>query len=130
MLTPAKSPDNSFTFRNLVAVSSSDFSPSRDGSDLLLIINGRFVVSARSVDNFAAGQIGMSEPQRTWMAVALTDHLSVELFDIFSEGSQAYLGSMDIEVGFASKTKVSQTPYDQDELAKNLVEVRIRLNLL
>ncbi len=121
-LSPAKSPDNSFTFRNLVAVSSAEFPPSRDGSDLLLIINGKFVVSAKPID-FPPGQIGMSEPQRTWMGVALTDVLAVEIYDVFSQGSQAYLGSMDIEVGFASKNKTPQAPYDQDDLAKEVVKV-------
>jgi vesicle-fusing ATPase len=122
-LSPTKSPDNTYTFRNLVAVSSAEFAPSRDGSDLMLIVNGKFVVSARVADNFSPGQIGMSEPQRTWMGVALTDMLDVEMFDIFSQGSQAYLGSMDIEVGFASKNKTPQAPYDQDELAKEVAKV-------
>ena len=58
------------------------------------------------------------------MGVALTDTLTVETYDAFSQGSQAYLGSMDIEVGFASKNKTPQTPYDQDELAKEVVRVR------
>lgn len=106
-----------------MAVSGAEFPPSRDGSDLLIIVNGRFVVSAKVADNFPPGQIGMSEPQRTWMGVALTDVLNVEMFDIFSQGSQAYLGSMDIEVGFASKNKTPQAPYDQDELAKEVTKV-------
>jgi vesicle-fusing ATPase len=127
-LVPAKSPDNSFTFRNLVAVSSAEFPPSRDGTDLLLLVNGKFVVSARPTD-FPPGQIGMSEPQRSWMGVALTDTLSVDIYDAFSQGNQAYLGSLDIEVGFASKNKTPQTPYDQDELAKEVVKVRIDLPL-
>lgn len=118
-----------FTFAQIsidhpsVAVSSAEFPPSRDGSDLLLIVNGKYVVSAKPVD-FPPGQMGMSEPQRTWMAIALTDVLHVEIYDVFSQGSQAYLGSMDIEVGFASKNKQPQTPYDQDDLAKEVTKVR------
>jgi vesicle-fusing ATPase len=123
LLTPVKSPDNSFTFRNLVAVSSQDFAPSRDGSDLLLMVNDMFVVSARPIDQFQPGTIGLSEPQRTWMAIALTDQVRTRVYDVFSQGSQAYLGSMDLEVGFASKNKTPQTPYDQDELAKEVAKV-------
>ncbi|RMZ87482.1 hypothetical protein DV736_g5290, partial [Chaetothyriales sp. CBS 134916] len=119
-LTPVKSPDNSFTFRNLVAVSSQEF-PSND--DIQLIINGQFVVSARATGAIAPGAIGLSSEQRTWMAVALTDTLQVELFDIFAQGSQAYLGSVDIEIGFASKSKTVEAPYDQDELTKEVVKV-------
>lgn len=51
-LQPAKSPDNTYTFRNLVAVSTRDLPPSRDGSDILLLINQTYVVSARPLDNF------------------------------------------------------------------------------
>ena len=120
-LSPVKSPDNSFTFRNLVAVSSQEFPPSRE--DIQLIVNGMFVVSARTSDHVTPGSIGLSSEQRTWMGVALTDVLQVEMFDIFSQTSQAYLGSMDIEVGFASKSKAVETPYDQDELAKEVIKV-------
>ncbi|KPI34791.1 Vesicular-fusion protein sec18 [Cyphellophora attinorum] len=122
-LSPVKSPDNSFTFRNLVAVSTQEFQPSRDGSDLLLMVNGMFVVSAKPIDQFQPGTIGLSEPQRSWMGIALTDQLQVEIYDPFSQGGQAYLGSMDLEVGFAAKSKTPQTPYDQDDLAKEVSKV-------
>jgi vesicle-fusing ATPase len=83
-----------------------------------------FVVSAKPTDRpLQPGQIGLSEPQRSWMGVALTDTLQVELFDIFSQSNQAYLGSMDLEVGFASKSKTPETPYDQDDLAKEVAKV-------
>lgn len=57
----------------------------------------------------------MSDPQRTWAGVAFTDTVDVQIYDPFSQGGQAYLGSTDIEVGFAGKKRV-ETPYDQDDL--------------
>jgi len=57
------------------------------------------------------------------MGVALTDQVQVEHYDPFSQGNQAYLGSMDIEIGFASKSKVTDQPYDQDDLAKAVTQV-------
>lgn len=57
------------------------------------------------------------------MGIALTDQVQAEVYDVFSQGSQAYLGSIDLEVGFASKTKTPQTPYDQDDLAKEVSKV-------
>ncbi|BCR84820.1 AAA family ATPase SEC18 [Aspergillus chevalieri] len=115
VLRPAKSPDNNYTFGNLVAVSPSDFPPTRDGLDLLLLVNGLFVFSARPYPNFPPGNISMSDPQRTWAGVAFTDSVNVQIYDPFSQGGQAYLGSTDIEVGFAGKKRV-ETPYDQDDL--------------
>lgn len=122
-LQPAKSPDNTYTFRNLVAVSTRDLPPSRDGNDILLIINHAYVVSARPLDNFPPGTIGLSEPQRSWMGVALTDQIQAEVYDAFKSGDQAYIGSADIEIGFASTRKITETPYDQDELAKEVTRL-------
>jgi vesicle-fusing ATPase len=122
-LTPSKSPDNSYTYRNLVAVSSMDFPPSRDGSDILLLLQGLYVVSARPHDAFPSGMIGLSEPQRMWMELAMTDTVNAEMYDPFKQGDQAYLGSMDVEIGFASQKKRVDTPYDQDELAKVVTQL-------
>jgi vesicle-fusing ATPase len=116
-LRPAKSPDNSFTFGNICAVNSQDIPPSHDGQDVYLLINGHFVLSARPIQGFQRGTISLSDAQRTWMQVALTDVVEVQSYDPFSQGPQSYLGGMDIEVGFAGK-KATEAPYDQDELAK------------
>ena len=122
-LTPSKSPDSSYTYRNLVAVSPMDIPPSRDGSDILLLLQGLYVVSARPYDAFPSGTIGLSEPQRIWMELAMTDTVNAELYDPFSQGDQAYLGSIDVEIGFASQKKQVNTPYDQDELAKAVTQL-------
>lgn len=79
--------------------------------------------TARPLQGFPPGQISMSDPQRTWAQVALTDVVEVRLFDPFSQGSQAYLAAMDLEVGFAGK-KRTEAPYDQDQLAQAFTRVR------
>lgn len=119
-LRPAKSPDNSYTFGNLCAVSAQDIVPSRDGGDTYLLINGQYVLSSRPLPSFPPGHISLSDAQRTWMQVALTDVVEVQPYDPFSQGAQSYLGSMDVEVGFAGK-KSTDAPYDQDELATAFV---------
>lgn len=95
----------------------------QDGGDVLLMLNGTYVVSARPRPDFPQGFIGMNGEQRKWMEIALTDSVSVEEYDPFSQGSQAYLGSMDVEIGFMSKSKTSKTPYDQDDLQKVVTQV-------
>lgn len=112
-----------------VAVSTLDFPPPRDGSDLLLLVNDLYVFSARPMDGFPQGCISMSDPQRTWAGVALTDLVKVQIYDPFSQGGQAYLGSADIEVGFAGK-KRTDFPYDQDELAQAVIKVGFLIVLL
>nr|POE93314.1 vesicular-fusion protein sec18 [Quercus suber] len=118
-LRPTKSPDNTYTFGNLCAVNPQDIPPSRDG-DTYLLINGAYVLSARPTSQVQRGEISLSDPQRTWMQVALTDQVEAQAYDPFSQGAQSYLGSMDIEVGFAGR-KSTEVPYDQDELAQAFV---------
>ncbi|KGO51322.1 ATPase, AAA-type, core [Penicillium expansum] len=120
-LHPSKSPNENYTFGNLVAVSPQDIPPSRDGTDVLLLINDLFVFSARPLDGFPSGYMSMSDPQRTWANIGLRDAIKVQLYDPFSQGGQAYLGSADVEVSFASTKKRVETPYDQDELAQAVI---------
>ncbi|KAJ5924661.1 hypothetical protein N7466_008848 [Penicillium verhagenii] len=121
-LHPSKSPNDNYTFGNLVAVSPQDIPPSRDGTDVLLLINDVFVFSARPLDGFPPGLMSMSDPQRTWANIGLRDAIKVQLYDPFSQGGQAYLGSADIEVSFASVKKRVEAPYDQDELANAVIK--------
>ena len=114
---------------NSVAVSPQDIPPSRDGTDVLLLINDLFVFSARPLDGFPPGFMSMSDPQRTWANIGLRDAIKVQLYDPFSQGGQAYLGSADIEVSFASTKKRVEAPYDQDELAQAVIGVsQLRLS--
>ena len=123
VLRPAKSPNNEYTFRNWVAVSPADIPPSREGSDVYLLINGIFVITARPFDGFPQGQIGLNEPQRNWMRLALTDSVQAEVYDPFSKGGRAYLGSIDADLGFASTRSTTDRPLDQDELAAKFTQV-------
>jgi len=102
-------------------VSTQDIPPSADRGDIYLLLNGQYVLSARPHPQFPAGQISLSDPQRTWMQVALTDLVDVQPYDPFSQGAQSYLGQVDMEVGFAGR-KTTDVPYDQDELAAAFVQ--------
>ena len=75
------------------------------------------MVTARPIPGFPDGSISLSDPQRTWCGVGMMDELVGEIYDPFSQGGPAYLGSMSVEVGFASARKLVETAYDQDELA-------------
>ncbi|KAH8820002.1 vesicular-fusion protein-like protein sec18 [Xylogone sp. PMI_703] len=118
-----KSLSDQYVFGNLCAVSPQDFPPSQDGSDLYLLINDLYVVTARPNNQFPPGHISLSDPQRTWCNVGITDRITAELYDPFSQGGNAYLGSLDVEVGFASKNKFTETPYDQDVLADTFTKI-------
>lgn len=105
-------------------MSPQDFPPSRDGSDINILVNGRYVFSARPMQGCDRGLIGLTDAQRTWGGISLgpNDIVTVEPYDAFSQGGQCYIGNLEIEVGFATR-KTTDTPYDQDELAKIFVQV-------
>jgi vesicle-fusing ATPase len=75
------------------------------------------VVTGRPTPGFPAGCISLSDPQRTWCDVGMMDPITAETYDPFASGGHAYLGSLDVEVGFASVRKVTEVPFDQDVLA-------------
>lgn len=137
-LRPTKSPGDQFIFGNLyvllpfraesfteylqrVAVSPSDFPPSL-GSDLYIILNDSFVLSARPFNGFPQGQLSLSDPQRTWASISLMDVVNVRLYDPFQEGGNRYLGSLDAEISFAGR-KTTEVPFDQDDLALHFNKV-------
>ncbi|KAK3371834.1 P-loop containing nucleoside triphosphate hydrolase protein [Lasiosphaeria ovina] len=111
-----------YIFGNICAVSPNDFPPNRDGSDIYIRLSGPqlrgdFVLTARPTPGFPNNSISLSDPQRTWCGVGMMDELVGELYDPFSQGAAAYLGAMDLEVGFASTKKFVDTLYDPDQLA-------------
>lgn len=102
------------------AVSPQDFPPTADGSDIYIIVNGSYVLSARPTQGCPPGEIGLTDAQRTWAGITLgpQDMAAVQPYDVFSQqGGQSYLGGLEVEVGFAVARKSTDAPYDQDELA-------------
>ncbi|PNP54257.1 hypothetical protein THARTR1_05464 [Trichoderma harzianum] len=114
-------------YGNVCAVSAEDFPPRRDGTDYYILLRagqppGEFVVTAKPIPGYPRGCISLSDPQRTWCRVAMGDTFTGEVFDPFASGSKAYLGSLDVEVGFASPNKRVEGPYDEDYLSKIFID--------
>ena len=109
------------------AVAPEDFPPNRDGSDHYLLIRGgspvgEFVVTAKPVPGFPRGCISLSDPQRSWCGITMMAEFTGQIYDPFQASSKAYLGSVDVEIGFASPNKKTEVPYDEDELAKIFID--------
>ncbi|KAL7934849.1 P-loop containing nucleoside triphosphate hydrolase protein [Trichoderma chlorosporum] len=118
-----KTLQSALIYGNICAVSAEDFPPKPDGTDYYILLKagqppGKFVVTARPVIGFPRGCISLSDPQRTWCRVAMRDTFTGVNFDPFASGGKAYLGTLDLEVGFASSARKTTTPYDEDELVK------------
>lgn len=108
-------------YSNRCAVSTADFPyPARE-SDLYVLIRGGqpqgdYVVTAEPVDGFPPGYISLSDPQRSWCRIGLTDQFAGEIYDPFANGPQAYIGSIDLDVDFASAKKTPGTEFKETEL--------------
>ncbi|KAF3491200.1 vesicle-fusing ATPase [Arthroderma uncinatum] len=103
-LSPAKSPDNSYTYGNLVAVSPRDIPRPRDGGDVLILVNGLYVFSARPLEGFPQGHISMSDPQRTWAQIALTDMVQNFEDQILAPGQKILMDDKSIPLLLTVKT--------------------------
>lgn len=90
----------------------------------MIIVNNRNVFTARPADGFPPGYIGLSGVQRPWAGAGLRDELLIQIYDPFRQGGEAYLGSADIEVRFAGKSRTDEL-YDQDDLAASVIKVRL-----
>lgn len=87
------------------------------------MLDGQFVVTARSSPQIQPGTLGLSDFQRRWAGIGLgpSTMLEVTQYDPFSQGSQGYLGGMDMELAFQNKNKRTEKPYDQEELQQLVI---------
>ncbi|KAH0611390.1 uncharacterized protein H6S33_010655 [Morchella sextelata] len=110
-----KSPNDEFIVTNFVAVSPQDFH-----AEQYVICNEKFVVSVKPNNQIAPGYAGFSSVHRDWAQWSLTEKIRMAPYDPFSQQGAAYLGSLDLELGFASR-KISDEQYDQDDLTKQFL---------
>ncbi|KAJ6256296.1 hypothetical protein Dda_8794 [Drechslerella dactyloides] len=110
-----KVPDETWVLQNVMAVNPDDFS-----KENYVILDERCVVTVRPSPQIPRGMIGLGNAQREWGQWGLQDRVMIRKYDPFTSGKQAYLGSLDVEIGFATK-KTTEESYDQDDLSKRLI---------
>ena len=114
---PPSPPACSANVESRVATSPLDFR-----EEQYVLCDDMFVVTIRPIQGFPQGFVGVSSAHRDWARWSLTDTVTIVPYDPFSAGKQAYLGNLDLEVGFASK-KITDEAYDQDGLANAFIKV-------
>lgn len=117
-LRVANCPNNSYALANVAAVSPVDFP-----DNIYVIVDNLFVFSTRHSNDVQPGTVGFNGNQRTWGGWSLNQDVQVRPFDLFQQsGKHAYLGSVDLEISFRSRGKAVETPFDQDDLAKQFLK--------
>lgn len=74
------------------------------------------------------GVVLASNPQRQWLNVSVGEGVDVEPVDLGGRG--AWLGEVDLEVGFAARSTEDPETFSADEIAKHLISVRAVLQQL
>ncbi|KAK9447321.1 P-loop containing nucleoside triphosphate hydrolase protein [Limtongia smithiae] len=105
-------PTNDLALTNRLIVS-----PQEYRSDQYVIVDDQFVFTTKA-EAMAPGTVGASGVQREWAGWSLGQTVTVTPYDPFRFGGQVYIGTLDVEIGFNSRNRVSDQAYDQDELAK------------
>ncbi|ROV96920.1 hypothetical protein VSDG_04159 [Cytospora chrysosperma] len=129
-MTVVPSPDrDDFIFRNYAAVNPQDWGIGEKQDVCLRIkpdqLPGQdFVLHALGHSNVVPGRIAFADAHRTWLGnTTQGDEVRAENFDPIELGPKAYLGSIDIAIGFASPKKMPPTVFDQEALAKHFAKL-------
>lgn len=125
---PKATRDDNFIFANAAAVDAQDWGLNPMAEVILRVAGDRlgtadYVVHARGFPGLGQGMIAFGEPQRLWLNnISPGDTVVVEEFNPIELGQKSYLGSVEIAIEFASKSKATDAPYDQESLAKHFIK--------
>ncbi|KAJ1995461.1 transport between ER and Golgi ATPase protein [Coemansia spiralis] len=110
-----KCPDNSFTYSNTLAVSSSDF----DSRTRFARINDQFIFNIVPVPSLESSQIGPTRIQREWGQFSINKEVLVEALSdsVADTGFNIYLGRMDVEISFLTPSHERVLSVDSEEIA-------------
>lgn len=104
---------------NIAAVNAQDWGLG-DGETGFLKVTHRnleYVVTVRPFPGVEPGWIWFGDAHRTTLNVAIgTDRVDAETFNPIELGQKGYLGSIDVQVTFASINSMPKTPFRHDEL--------------
>lgn len=120
-LSVAQPPSSEYAIDNVVAVPRNTY---QDGD--YVIINDKYVLTARVTGEYPPDKIGICGTQRAWANLSTRDMVRVAPFDIFGHGNKrVYLGAVDIQISFYSKNSArpDDPPYEQEVLASRFLQL-------
>ncbi len=117
-LLAANCPNNAYALANVAAVNPRDFE-----NNIHVAVNDFYIFTTKHSDEIAPGQIGLNGTQRLWAGLSLNEEAQVRKYNILTEtGRQPYIGSLNVEISFRNKSKAVPTQFDQDDLAKAVIQ--------
>lgn len=112
VFTVQRAPNEDYALANVLGCHPDEFE-----SNAYVIVDDLYVFTAGSLGpSVGRGTIGASGSHREWAQWSLGQQVTVKHFDPFGNGQQAYLGSLDLEIGFFSRNKITNDQLDGEEL--------------
>ncbi|KAJ2656742.1 transport between ER and Golgi ATPase protein [Coemansia sp. RSA 1200] len=110
-----KCPDSSFTYSNVLAVSSSDFSP----QTRFVKVNDQFIFNVAPIPSLDAGYVGPTRIQREWGRLSINEEIIIEALgdSVIDASSDVYLGRMDVEISFLTPNQERVISMDAEEVS-------------
>ncbi|KAJ1767033.1 transport between ER and Golgi ATPase protein [Coemansia sp. RSA 1813] len=110
-----KCPDSSFTYSNMLAVSSSDFDP----RTRFVKVNDKFIFNIAPIPSLEGGHIGPTRIQREWGRLSINEEVIVEALSdsVVDASSNVYLARMDVELSFLTPSQERVLSLDSEEVS-------------
>lgn len=112
---------------NVAAVNAQDWGLGGDGETAFLKVSSdsrrEYVITVRPFELVEPGQIWFGDAHRKTLDLALTDRVAAETFNPIELGPKGYLGSMDVNIMFASANanKAPKYPFKHEDLQKAFI---------
>ncbi|KAG2193738.1 hypothetical protein INT46_011349 [Mucor plumbeus] len=83
-----------------------------------IVVAHQYVLSARVDRNIQKGQIGINGTSRRWASFSLGQRVTIDPYDIHSEGMDIYLGNLKMDIDFFQRSNRLPDEFKEDDLAQ------------
>ncbi|KAK4514101.1 FAM50A protein [Mucor velutinosus] len=83
-----------------------------------VVIAHQFVLSVRVDRSIQRGQIGINGTSRRWASFSLGQRVTVDPYDIHSEGMDIYLGNLKMDIDFFQRSNRLPDEFKEEDLAQ------------
>ncbi|KAI8636816.1 P-loop containing nucleoside triphosphate hydrolase protein [Parasitella parasitica] len=84
-------------------------------------LQGKYVFSVCEDERIPKSQIGINGPSRRWAQFSLGQSVTIEPYDIHSEGNSIYLSDLKMEIDFFQKSRSVPTEFAEEDIKKTFL---------
>lgn len=115
-----KSPSESLSLTNRIILNPNDHAALQEAKHVVVSCGQQnMCFSVEANESMVNGYVGFSAVQRKWGAIDVNADLNVSVFR--GDQSKLYITSMILDIDFFNKKKVTQDPFNTDDMAKEFL---------